>query len=85
MLANQIQSTQHPARKIVYRTRGETGGPITRLMSPSDIGNLIKPFFFLDRFRFDGQGPRMPMEARLAPALGDRHGDRRAGGRGSLR
>jgi len=70
MLANQIQKTRPPARKIVYRTRGDTGGPITRLMSPSDLGQLIKPFVFLDHFHFDGRGPRMPMELGWHPHSG---------------
>lgn len=38
------------ARKISLRTRGKTHGPITRIVSPSDIGKLIKPFVFLDYF-----------------------------------
>jgi redox-sensitive bicupin YhaK (pirin superfamily) len=70
MLANQIQKTQQPARKIIYRTRGDTGGPITRLMSPSDLGQLIKPFVFLDHFNFDGQGRGMPMELGWHPHSG---------------
>ena len=36
-------------RRIVLTTRGHRHGPITRLVSPSDIGELIKPFVFLDR------------------------------------
>ena len=36
------------ARQIVYRTRGQRQGPIVRLMSPSGLGELIKPFVFLD-------------------------------------
>jgi redox-sensitive bicupin YhaK (pirin superfamily) len=36
------------SRKIVARTTGKTSGVITRLMSPSDLGQLIKPFVFLD-------------------------------------
>ena len=36
------------ARRIALRTRGRRHGPITRLVSPSDIGELIKPFVFLD-------------------------------------
>jgi len=35
-------------RRIVFNTRGRRQGPITRLVSPSDIGELIKPFVFLD-------------------------------------
>jgi redox-sensitive bicupin YhaK (pirin superfamily) len=38
------------ARAIVHRTRGKTHGPITRLVSPSDLGEVIKPFVFLDLF-----------------------------------
>lgn len=37
-------------REIVWRTRGHKGGPITRLMSPSDLGKVVKPFVFLDLF-----------------------------------
>jgi redox-sensitive bicupin YhaK (pirin superfamily) len=37
------------ARRIVLRTGGRGHGPITRLVSPSDIGELIEPFVFLDR------------------------------------
>jgi redox-sensitive bicupin YhaK (pirin superfamily) len=36
------------ARQIAFRTGGRRHGPITRLVSPSDIGELIKPFVFLD-------------------------------------
>jgi redox-sensitive bicupin YhaK (pirin superfamily) len=38
------------ARPIARRTRGHSHGPITRLMSPSDFGQLLKPFVFLDLF-----------------------------------
>lgn len=44
-------STRKPAsalRSIVYRTLGHTHGPITRLMSPSDLGQPLKPFVLLD-------------------------------------
>ena len=37
-------------RAIVYRTLGSKHGPITRLMSPSDLGERLKPFVFLDYF-----------------------------------
>lgn len=36
------------ARQIVYRSAGRRHGPITRLVSPSDVGEMIKPFVFLD-------------------------------------
>jgi redox-sensitive bicupin YhaK (pirin superfamily) len=35
-------------RRVALTTRGHRHGPITRLVSPSDIGELIKPFVFLD-------------------------------------
>lgn len=35
-------------RKVVLTTRGQTGGAITRLMSPGDLGQHLKPFVFLD-------------------------------------
>jgi redox-sensitive bicupin YhaK (pirin superfamily) len=37
-------------RAIVSRTFGQRHGPITRLMSPSDLGRRLKPFVFLDLF-----------------------------------
>ena len=46
--------TKASQRGIAYRTRGRGGGPITRLMSPGDLGELVKPFVFLDRFEFLG-------------------------------
>ena len=42
-----------PERKIIHRTRGRSHGPITRLVSPGDLGELIKPFVFLDSFNMD--------------------------------
>jgi redox-sensitive bicupin YhaK (pirin superfamily) len=40
------------SRIIAARTRGQNHGPITRLMSPTDFGQLLKPFVFLDLFDF---------------------------------
>jgi len=41
-------------------TSGNTHGPITRLMSPGDLGELVKPFVFLDYFEAPASGgPRM--------------------------
>jgi redox-sensitive bicupin YhaK (pirin superfamily) len=54
------------ARAIVQRTRGRTHGPMTRLMSPSDLGELLKPFVFLDLF--DHEGP--PFNGPLHPHSG---------------
>jgi redox-sensitive bicupin YhaK (pirin superfamily) len=50
-------------RSIVQRTRGSSHGPITRLVSPSDLGQLLKPFIFLDRFESPagGQPPQFGM------------------------
>jgi redox-sensitive bicupin YhaK (pirin superfamily) len=55
-----------PARAIVRRTRGRTQGPATRLMSPSDFGEILKPFVFLDLF--DHEGP--PFNGALHPHSG---------------
>ena len=38
-----------------------THGPITRLMSPSDLGEILKPFVFLDLFDTDLHDPRSQM------------------------
>jgi redox-sensitive bicupin YhaK (pirin superfamily) len=47
-------SMQDPAtRKMVQRTRGLSHGPIVRLISPSDLGERLKPFVFLDLFEAD--------------------------------
>ncbi|MBK8257917.1 MAG: pirin family protein [Polyangiaceae bacterium] len=48
-----IDTTRGPVtetRQIIYRTKGHRHGPITRLMSPGDLGELLKPFVFLDLF-----------------------------------
>lgn len=44
------------ARAIVYRTRGSKHGAITRLVSPGDLGEFLKPFVFLDLFGFNTEG-----------------------------
>jgi len=58
----------HPrsARTIVQRTRGRAHGPATRLMSPSDLGEILKPFVFLDLFDHEGA----PFTAGLHPHSG---------------
>src|SRR5207249_4525537 len=48
-------------RRIVRRTRGSGHGPITRLMSPSDLGQVVKPFVFLDLFEAEGGLMDMPV------------------------
>jgi redox-sensitive bicupin YhaK (pirin superfamily) len=42
-------------RRIVHRSLGQTHGPITRLMSPGDLGEVLKPFVFLDLFDNGGK------------------------------
>lgn len=37
-------------RRIVHQTAGRGHGAIVRLMSPSDLGQEVKPFVFLDHF-----------------------------------
>ena len=47
---NGPETAANDARRIALITSGRRHGPITRLVSPSDIGELIKPFVFLDHF-----------------------------------
>src|SRR6202051_2519045 len=50
-----LSTTQSAPSRIARRTRGNTHGPVTRLMSPSDFGQLLKPFVFLDLFDDHGK------------------------------
>lgn len=43
-------ATAGRARAITHSTRGRSHGSIVRLVSPSGVGELIKPFVFLDYF-----------------------------------
>jgi len=43
-----LDSTVVAQRRVVHRTSGISHGPITRLFSPGDLGELLKPFVFLD-------------------------------------
>jgi redox-sensitive bicupin YhaK (pirin superfamily) len=54
------------ARSIAHRIRGRTHGPVTRLMSPSDVGEILKPFVFLDLVDYEGA----PFEGSLHPHSG---------------
>ena len=49
-----VQLAPAGQRDIVARTQGRGHRGITRLVSPGDLGELIKPFVFLDLFRMDG-------------------------------
>jgi len=42
-------------RHIVHRSRGHRHGPVTRLMSPGDLGEILKPFVFLDLIDNEGK------------------------------
>jgi redox-sensitive bicupin YhaK (pirin superfamily) len=46
-------------RDIIAKTPGRRHGPVTRIVSPGDIGELIKPFVFLDHFDFVAKGAPM--------------------------
>ena len=48
-MATLAQDTQI-TRRIVHRSFGHTHGAITRLVSPNDLGEQLKPFVFLDLF-----------------------------------
>lgn len=66
-------STSHLAAsrpRIAYRTRGQGHGPITRLMSPSDLGQVVKPFVFLDFFEVDRATGQALAEMPLHPHSG---------------
>src|SRR2546423_20302 len=43
-------------RRIAFRASGSQHGAITRLVSPSDVGELIKPFVFLDHGEIEPTG-----------------------------
>ncbi len=49
--AEEVSNLQE--REIIYRTKGQKHGPLTRLVSPGDLGELIKPFVFLDSFSIE--------------------------------
>jgi redox-sensitive bicupin YhaK (pirin superfamily) len=66
MLAHKID---RPVRDIIFQTKGHSSGPIRRLMSPSDLGHLVKPFVFLDLAEFQA-GPRLPMQQFWHPHSG---------------
>lgn len=55
-VSESVHASTVQSRSIVARTRGRSHGPVTRIVSPSDIGELIKPFVFLDYFDFKPSG-----------------------------
>jgi len=50
-----VKSQDTTVTRIARRTRGQSQEPITRLMSPSDFGRLLKPFVFLGPDRQSGK------------------------------
>ena len=66
MLARQLAQS----REVVFRTRGHGHGPISRLVSPGDLGELIKPFVFLDLIEFDSRYAPMSMDMGWHPHSG---------------
>ncbi|TPG92142.1 pirin family protein [Pseudomonas caspiana] len=59
------------SRRIAQYTRGTVGhGPITRLMSPSDLGQILKPFVFLDIFDVSGDAIHAMASMPLHPHSG---------------
>jgi hypothetical protein len=62
----QTLTAQMTIRRIEQRTRGRKQGLATRLVSPSDFGELLKPFVFLDLFEHEGPpftGSFIPIQA----------------------
>jgi redox-sensitive bicupin YhaK (pirin superfamily) len=64
-------------RRVAARTRGATHGPITRLVSPGDLGEELKPFVFLDHFEISAPGVEGERAASRTPQAG--RGDRVSG------
>ena len=54
-LKSHEMSATRSLSRIAKRTSGQSHGPITRLMSPSDFGRILKPFVFLDIFDTQGR------------------------------
>src|ERR1700676_2318736 len=50
-----VKSQDRTVIRIARRTRGQSHGPITRLMSPCDFGRLLKPFVCLDLIGHQGR------------------------------
>lgn len=84
----------HQHRHIAHRTRGHRHGPpqgpIVRLMSPSDLGAVVKPFVFLDLFEIGAGGMDMPVHPHSGIATvtvfteGEAHFEDPAAGAGTI-
>lgn len=56
-LAPTVDLVDTPSRRIVHQTAGRGHGAIVRLVSPSDLGQRVKPFVFLDHFNDPAMQP----------------------------
>lgn len=59
-----------PPARVIQATRGRGHGPIVRLMSPGDLGQLLKPFVFLDFIDTQGQAKPRVSDYGLHPHSG---------------
>lgn len=50
-----VLASRRETRSIAARTAGRQHGPVNRLFSPGDLGQLLKPFVFLDHFDIPAQ------------------------------
>jgi redox-sensitive bicupin YhaK (pirin superfamily) len=50
-----VPASRRETRTIAARTAGRQHGPVNRLFSPGDLGQLLKPFVFLDHFEIPTQ------------------------------
>ncbi|MDF3833251.1 pirin family protein [Cupriavidus basilensis] len=65
-----IAESQGAQRHVVQQASGRRHGPVTRVFSPGDIGNQVKPFVFLDYFDFQATGSAMfPMHPHSGIAM----------------
>jgi len=70
---NTLNVERHPQvaeRVVAYRTRGRAHGPVTRLMSPGDLGEILKPFVFLDGIDIADPSSRKAEDFGLHPHSG---------------
>ncbi|NOW48912.1 redox-sensitive bicupin YhaK (pirin superfamily) [Novosphingobium sp. SG751A] len=84
-------ATISPQRRVRYKTSGQGHRPIIRLMSPGDLGQVLKPFVFLDLFSPDaasiGDMPIHPHSGIATVTVlteGDLHFDDPISGSGSI-
>jgi len=91
-MQNQGEETPRTKRGIVRRTRGARRGPVSRLVSPSDLGEVLKPFVFLDLFEIEpttparfGLHPHSGIATLTALVEGEMHFSDRHGSPASLR